>query len=145
MTIQSEDKGFGMEMFEMHQVAYKDVHRRSPNANLQHIQDLHNGFVYNVIHYILDILMFNYGISVENKYYVESIKINLFGQHFVKVCYHGSEPTAVFTISIHETSRAIYTCIAICKCCISSGLDYYFLLCMVIGILLLVLAHPWAR
>ena len=106
MIIQSEDKGFSMELVEMHHIKYKNGHHSTVDAGLQRIQDYHNHFVYNV-HYILDTLwhiIFNH-ISVDIIKYIESIKINPIGQHFVKVCYHGSNATAIFSISLKESSK----------------------------------------
>ena len=78
MTMQSaEIEGFSMALLEVHQVTYKNVHQRSPNAGHQYLQDHHNGFVYKV-HYILDALgyfIFDHDVSVDSKH-IKSIKIN---------------------------------------------------------------------
>lgn len=109
ITVQSEDREFEMEIYKPHHIAHKNAHHRTPNDGLQYIQDLHNGFVYT-IHYPLDALWYfisNDDVSIDNKY-IGSIKINPIGQHFVKVCYHGSKTTSVFTISVKESSKYMY-------------------------------------
>ena len=84
-----------MEMIAMpHGIAYQNG---SPDAGLQ---DFHNKVIYK-IHYILDALVY---LMSSNDDSVETrIKMSPYGQHFVKVCYHGSKATAVFNISVKET------------------------------------------
>ena len=68
----------------------------SPDTVLHYMQDFHNGLIYK-IHYVLDALM-----SSDN---YSRVKITPYGQHFVKVCYHGSKQTAIFNISVKETCK----------------------------------------
>ena len=103
ITLQSKDKGFNMEIFEGHQT----THHKSHHLSLQHVQDLYNGYTYN-IHYILDFLYYyiSYDGSVSNKHF-DSIKVNPIGQNFVRICYHGPERTAVFTVTIKESGNVL--------------------------------------
>ena len=107
--MQSECIGFSMEIFQMHQVIYKNDHHRSPDTSLY---NLHHGFVCT-IHQIVDafigyFISYHHDVSVDSKH-VKSIKINPIGQQFVKVCYHGSEPYGVFTIAAKESGIVRYS------------------------------------
>ena len=101
VSMQSKDREFSME------ITYgMNDHQRSPDTEtgLQHIYNFYHRFVYT-IHFILDTLG---TISVDSSKYIKSIKINPIGQQFVKVCYRGSKPTAVFTITAKESSKNYY-------------------------------------
>ena len=81
----------------------KNDHQRSPDAGLQRIYNFYHHIVC-IPAYALNYLVFSRDISVDGKY-IKSIKINPIGQQFVKVRYHGSQPTAVFTITAKESSK----------------------------------------
>ena len=98
ISVQSDDEGFKLEMTPMpHQMTYQNG---SPDTGFHYIQEFHNGLIYK-IHYVLDALMSSDSASV-----VTRVKITPYGQHFVKVCYHGSKWTAIFSISVKETCKS---------------------------------------
>ena len=105
VTIQSEDIGFGIEIFEMHQVIYKNDYHQSPDTDSRMMYNFYHGFACR-IHHIIDALHYfisdHRDVSVDSKH-VQSIKINPIGQQFIKVCYHGSELYGVFTIAAKES------------------------------------------
>ena len=74
---------------------------RSHDSTTSLLQDAFNHFT-NGFQHSLDAL--SHFASLRDNYY-KSIKVNPIGQQFVKICYHGPNPVAVFTVTLKDTGE----------------------------------------
>jgi len=113
VTIHSEDDKFKV-------TAADNIAKLKPSVDKSHEHTTATEHLQSAFNHVLD--AFNH-LSYGN-YDDKSIKLNPIGKHFVKVCYHGSKPAAVFTMTVQYIGRVLSITIKYCSYMVRTCISY---------------------
>ena len=107
VTIHSNDDEFKMKVADTIAKLLPSGDRSHENAaGSEHLQDAFNHFNHFIQH-SLDAFSY-YFAPYRIHSYDKSVKLNPIEKQFVKVCYHGSKSTGVFTVTVQDKGSYMY-------------------------------------